>query len=486
MHRLAPSSISSLETSNGDDASPVREFNHSFLTSPASTAPQPSSLPIESKSHVSDGKDNRKSLKSSLKISKSTTTLAVRFSVPETSSAMPGLEQNVSYLPRKDIRPSQEHQDRPRASLDLQVRPPVRMRVQDQSRASLDLPVRTPVRMSVYKHISTPAPISRRPSQNFTTPSSPPSPSDPWLQSIISTSPERHTSRVASFQSVASAPAVLQSLAPEPSDSSSQYNPMQHYIPCLAPNCKAHYTESLLGPTFYFRQAPYELIRSRGLCPFHAHQDLKIANQRVKSTYESMRQKCGRKTIGVIAAEFEVFVQQVREERAQESERMSEWQKQRVLSMTASKSKGKEKTWEEEWDWRFSLRQCSKKGCEHPYYSPFDSRLYLFYTTPRPSGLFPLSTLCPSCAKEDVNNAEDRIENRMRDVGGVLGPEWEEWYLQVGRDREMEVEYWESAQENLVRENLALAPMGVTDKEEKGTKQKKGKRGPKLDVCVVM
>lgn len=198
-----------------------------------------------------------------------------------------------------------------------------------------------------------------------------------------------------------------------------------------------------------------------------------------------MRQNCGRKTLGAIAAEFEVFVQQVREERAEESKRMKAWQKQRVILNHSPNVKGKEKEWEEEWDWRYSPRPCTRKGCEEGWYSPFDNRLYLFYSTPRPSGLVPLSTLCPSCAKDDVEGIEERIEDRRRDVGGLVGPEWQQWYVEVGKDRNMEIAFWEIAQERLVREQMASAPV-IAVQPNKTIKEKKSKRLTKLDVCVVM
>lgn len=201
-----------------------------------------------------------------------------------------------------------------------------------------------------------------------------------------------------------------------------------------------------------------------------------------------MRQNCGRKTLGAIAAEFEVFVQQVREERAEESKKMKMWQGQRVLPSGPSavtKAGDKDKAWEEEWDWRYSPRPCTRKGCEERWYSPFDNRLYLFYTTVRPSGFVPLSTLCPSCAKFDVERAEERIMGRKRDAGGVVGPEFEEWYVQMGKDRELEVEYWENVQERVVREEMRRYTVGEV-KPPKTAKEKKSKRLTKLDVCVVM
>ncbi|KAJ4294379.1 hypothetical protein N0V90_008069 [Kalmusia sp. IMI 367209] len=466
MRHHLPESISSLESADSDDAS-VGHFSDSLPTTPPSTAPQSSSSSVKSASHVSEVKEKRSPLKSSLKTSKSATSLAVRFSDPEPPPAMPQLELDAYPTWCKDGSPS------PKRSSYL------------GPRASLDIPARPPARMRIHKRLSAPAPISRKESKSFIAPPLPPSPSDSRIYSLPV---GRHpSSRVTSFQSVASAPAVLQS-PPSPSQPPSQYNPLQHYVPCLAPNCKTHYTTFLLGLTFYSPQQPYQLIRKRGLCPFHAHQDLKLTNERVKSTWESMRQNCGRKTLGAIAAEFEVFVQQKREERTEESQRMEGWQKQRVLgssSAPATKGKEKEKSWEEEWDWRFSPRPCTKKGCGKSWYSPFDNRLYLFYTTPRPSGFVPLSTLCPSCAKEDVEGVEERIEERRRDVGGVVGPEWEEWCAQVARDREMEVEFWEGAQERVVKEKMASSPI-VSPEQSKSNNVIKEKKSRKRDICIVM
>ncbi|KAF9738778.1 hypothetical protein PMIN06_010509 [Paraphaeosphaeria minitans] len=384
---------------------------------------------------------------------------------------MPGLELNASIPPFDNIATSPEYQT--------------------PSRTSLDLPMRSPARMKNHKRLSAPAPISRRESRTFNAPHPPPSTHE---TRSYSRSVRHYTPRVTSFQSVASAasaPAALPS-PPTPSDPPSQYNPLQHYVPCLAANCTNHYTAHLLGPTYYCPQAPYQLIRKRGLCPRHAHQDLKLANQRVKGTYESMRQNCGRKTLGAIAAEYEMFVGQVREERAEESKRMERWQRQRVLPCAGptsakgqhGKEGGRGRVWDEEWDWRYSLRPCTRKGCGEVGYSPFENRLFLFYTAARPSGFVPLSTLCPGCAKADVESAEERIEGRRGDVGGVVGPEFEEWYVQMGRDRQLEVEYWESAQERIVREEMGRWRVGSV--QPKTVKLSKSRRLTKLDVCVVM
>ncbi|KAF2441672.1 hypothetical protein P171DRAFT_76378 [Karstenula rhodostoma CBS 690.94] len=502
MRQISPNSISSLGSGSTDDA-PARQPNDSLSTTPASTAPQSSSTSVKSGFHTSSDKEKGSSPKSSLKTSKSTGSLPrVRFSVPEPPPALPYTAASVNSTHyttlnfRKFDVPVHNTSSSIMPGLELNALLPqfdnvsISLGCQTPSRTSLDLPVRSPAKARDYKRLSAPAPISRRESRMSNAPPLPPSTHETRSNSR---SVRRYNPRVTSFQSVASAasaPAALQ-YPPTPSVPPSQYNPLQNYVPCLAPNCSNHYTAHLLGPTYYCLQPPYQLIRKRGLCPLHAHQDLMLANQRVKSTYESMRQNCGRKTLGTIAAEFEVFVQQVREERAEESKRMKTWQGQRILPSAPSagvkgkEGKEKEKVWEEEWDWRYSPRPCTRKGCEEGWYSPFDNRLYLFYTTARPSGFFPLSTLCPSCAKYDVESAAERIEERRRDVGGVVGPEFEEWHIQMGKDRDLEVEYWENAQKRIVREEMGRYHVGAVQP-QKTVKEKKSKRLTKLDVCVVM
>jgi hypothetical protein len=204
--------------------------------------------------------------------------------------------------------------------------------------------------------------------------------------------------------------------------------------------------------------------------------------------WESMRQNAGRKTLGLIAAEFEIFTQQCREERAVESEVLEARQKQKVLGAAQSNAKGKEcADVGEAWDWRYTPRPCTVKGCGKQWYSPFDNRLFLFYHTARPSGLRPLITLCPSCARSDVESAEDRIQERKFDAGA--GPEWVEWCGQVKGDRRMEEEYWMQAQERVVKEKGVTAVVS-TVKEKEISKEKVRERKKKSDVlkgiCVVM
>jgi hypothetical protein len=295
---------------------------------------------------------------------------------------------------------------------------------------------------------------------------------------------------VTSFQSTASAPAVLVSTPLAPSDPPSQYNPLQHYIPCVIESCTKTYTPSLLGPTFYLPQQPYQLSRKRALCSWHANQDLKLANHKAKCMFEGMRQNCGRKTLGQIAAEFEMFVQQCREDRAIESEKLEARQKKVVLGATQTESaKGKHDTDAAAvWDWRFTPRPCTKKACAKQWCSPFDGRLFLFYHTARPSGLRPLTTLCPSCAREDVESAEKRIRERGVDAGE--GPEWVEWCKQVEDDRKMEEEFWMHAQERVVREKavtaVAAAERKETGSEKTGDKKTRKKSDRLKGVCVVM
>jgi hypothetical protein len=75
----------------------------------------------------------------------------------------------------------------------------------------------------------------------------------------------------------------------------------------------------------------------------------------------------------------------------------------------------------------------------------------------------------------------------MRDACGVVGPEWEAWCVQVGKDREMEIEFWEQAQERVVKESMVAAPIVAPRPEKtKMLKKKSSKRLTKLDVCVVM
>lgn len=249
--------------------------------------------------------------------------------------------------------------------------------------------------------------------------------------------------------------------------------------------CTKHYTPSLLGPTFYSPQQPYQMTRKRALCLWHAHEDLKLANARVKSEWESMRQNAGRKILGLIAADFEVFVRQCREDRAWESDELEAQQRKRILRNTPTGTKGKEREGEG-WDWTYTPRPCTKKGCSTQWYSPFDNRLYLFYHTNRPSGLRPLITLCPSCARADVEGTEEKIQQRKGDVGG--GPDWVQWCEQIKNDRVMEEEYWLKAQERVVWEKGVVASTATLERiRSKEAPVEKRRKNQKLKgICIVM
>lgn len=198
-----------------------------------------------------------------------------------------------------------------------------------------------------------------------------------------------------------------------------------------------------------------------------------------------MRQNAGRKTLGLIAAEFEIYVQQCREDRAWESDVLEARQRQRILRGRQTGIKGKEKEGEG-WDWKYTPRPCTKKGCTKQWYSPYDNRLFLFYHTTRRSGLRPMVTLCPPCARADVEDAEERIQERKCDAGA--GPEWVQWCEQTKDDRLMEEEYWLKAQERVVREKGVVASTAtLTVPQRKEAPLEKKKKSNKLkDVCTVM
>ncbi|KAH7401633.1 hypothetical protein BKA66DRAFT_405887 [Pyrenochaeta sp. MPI-SDFR-AT-0127] len=268
-------------------------------------------------------------------------------------------------------------------------------------------------------------------------------------------------SRVPSYQSTISnlstqsAPAVL-SNPPNVSSPPGQYSPLQNYIPCLYRTCSANYSSAHAGPTYYLSQGPYSLTRLHGYCPGHATRDLKDANAACKKEWESLRQNAGRKTLGLIAAEFEVFLEQFREDRREEDARLQRIQKRRVLgsvSTAAAAQKGKAKhDNNDDWEWRYTPRHCTKNGCKSARYSPFANHLYSFYTAHRASTFLPLQTLCPSCANAEVEAFEQSIQEKWSSRCGWDDEEWDEWFSNAVRDREMEQEFWEKAQERVVKE----------------------------------
>ena len=463
MRNLAPESTSSLASDFDDNVS----TRQSSLSTRPSTTPQSSRSSVDSSTHTRPKQTKRSSFKSNLKASQSTPSLSVRFEVPE----LPKMAQQQLHA----AHPPQEYRTLHSA--------------RSLTRGSANAPgldsSRSPQRPNYSKRYSAPAPISRkgtnRTSENPV----------PVNQRYSSARDPFARSRVTSFQSVASAPAVLVSTTPSPSFPPSQYLPLQHYIPCVVEQCTKHYTPSLLGPTFYSPQQPYKLSRKRALCVWHADQDLKLANHKAKCMWESMRQNAGRKTLGLIAAEFELYIYQCREDREGESEELEARQKKLVLGAELDKTKGKDAAGTgagNDWEWKYTPRPCTSKGCGKQWYSPFDNKLYLFYHTARPSGLRPLTTLCPSCARADVESAEDKIQDRKDEAGA--GPEWVEWCGQVKNDRRMEEEFWMQAQERVVREKRVAVVAGRESKDgvKQNGKEKKTKRRSEMlkGVCVVM
>lgn len=300
--------------------------------------------------------------------------------------------------------------------------------------------------------------------------------------------------RVASYQSIASVVSYLSTeSAPTIVETSrsvtapaGQYNPLEHYIPCLYPSCNAHYTPAHLGPSFYLPSGPYSLSRLHAYCPRHAVLELNEASSNCKQNYEKLRQNAGRKTLGVIAAEFEALKQDFRSERQLLDAKLSRQQKRRVLGASAALSaKSNDNSRTEAWDWRYMQRPCINANCT-AHYTPYSNHLYAFYRTPQTgTSFFPQQTLCPRCAKSEVEELESRVKEKWASRCGWDKQEWQEWFGNVVKDRTMEQEYWIKAQERVVREkgpakwvsrledDLALEREEL---EDKGTKKNVFKR----------
>ncbi|KAG9190755.1 hypothetical protein G6011_08843 [Alternaria panax] len=272
-------------------------------------------------------------------------------------------------------------------------------------------------------------------------------------------------SRVTSYQSTKSAnstglristqsaPAVL-----EPSISSppGQYNPLEHHIPCLYPSCTLHYTPARTGSNYYLPQSPYNMSRLHGYCPRHASQDLNQINIACKREYEKLRQSAGRKTLGVIAAEFEILKEDFRRERRHKDAALVQEQKQRVLGVLPivlnqknNDAKGNPRVQEDTWDWRYTLRPCTSSHCK-AYYTPYSNH-YTYYRTPI-SGFLPQETLCSACAKTELEDFVNKIKEKWGSRCEWDHKEWHDWYTNACNDRTMEQDYWIKAQEKCVRE----------------------------------
>jgi len=248
--------------------------------------------------------------------------------------------------------------------------------------------------------------------------------------------------RVTSFQSVASdlsvqsAPAVLQA---SPSTSPpGQYSPLENYIPCLHSTCKAHYSPAHTGPTYYLPQGPYSLSKHHGYCPHHASKELRETNALCKCEWERLRQNAGRKTLGQIATEFDVFLQSFRQDRRAKDTDLQRRQRRIVLGAPGTlldggqpKDQKQQKHTdnnEAEWNWTYTPRHCTRSSCTSSPYSPFANHLYTFYHSARSSTFSPLPTLCPSCAKNEVEAFERYVAEKWSSRCGWDDGEWNEWF----------------------------------------------------------
>ncbi|KAJ4994235.1 hypothetical protein SVAN01_00064 [Stagonosporopsis vannaccii] len=268
------------------------------------------------------------------------------------------------------------------------------------------------------------------------------------------------TQRATSYHSIVSnlssspAPSVV---APP---TSNKYHPMQNYVPCMAAMCAAHYTTAHSGPTYYAAQEPYRLSKHHGYCPRHASKEMQEANALCKKEYETMRQGAGRKTLGAVAQDFEIFLQLYREARQIEDARLQKAQGQRVLGSSQTVISKAKAPQNDGFDWRYTPRNCTRKGCASTPYSPFSTQYFSFYNTPNPSTqLLPLSTLCPTCSKAESEGFGAKLMEKWSSRCGWDGEEWDGWYQNAIHHRKGEQEFWEKAQERVVRENFAKKAM---------------------------
>ncbi|KAF3047283.1 hypothetical protein E8E11_006439 [Didymella keratinophila] len=259
---------------------------------------------------------------------------------------------------------------------------------------------------------------------------------------------KRSTSYHSVVSNLSSSPPPSLTTAP----TTNEYDPLQNYIPCMAAMCAAHYTPAHSGPTYYAAQEPYHLSKHHGYCPRHASKEMQEANALCKKEYETMRQNAGRKTLGVVAQDFEIFLQLYREARRAEDARLQKAQSQRVLGI--SSLKGKATT--DGFDWRYTPRNCTRKGCAAAPYSPFAIQSFGFYNTPNSStSLLPLTTLCPSCSRAESEGFGAKLMEKWSSRCGWDGEEWDGWYQNALQARKAEQDFWEKAQERVVRETLA-------------------------------
>lgn len=456
---------------------PTINFSHPTVSSSNGSVSTRSSISYESSASSSSSavsKPVRSSMKSSLKspitaessLDRRPSPATVRFADIESMYLSYGRSPRTheypnttsSKVPNPLLQRQHHHAWSNRSSRPVTSKP-------SQNLDVLTIPPRPNGPLSVPKRISTRT-SKQRASDNPLTLGYPHVPDYRWskIPPPTPSSPEALTtgSRVASFQStsstfsVQSAPAVLSNPI-NAGWQGGQYNPLQHYVPCLYIACSAHYTTAQTGPTYYSSQGPYTLSRLHGYCHHHASKELKDANSTCKRQWERSRQHAGRKTLGLIATEFDIFLEHFREDRRLQGAQLQREQKQRVLGASSVSSStllnNKEKAPENrDWNWRYTPRPCTQSGCTASHYSPYANHLFSFYASPQASTFKPLRTLCPTCAKAEVDAFQQSITDKWSSRCGWNEDEWGDWFDNMVKDRAMEQEFWEKAQERVVRE----------------------------------
>ncbi|RMZ69482.1 hypothetical protein GMOD_00006298 [Pyrenophora seminiperda CCB06] len=413
----------------------------------------------------------RSSLKPSLKSSESVPTTPTRRSSPPTvrfadpeplpkSHTWPRARPRTVQLPEPLINripnsPMQaQHENCPSF-----VSPTASLTKQAENHGSFA--VQRPVSLPTPPSSGTFRPLRKRMSRQTIAPASPQEPDPRWsgiplpahftppTQSLKSRASFQSTLSTFSQLSTQSAPSIIET----PAAPQGQFNPLEHYIPCLYPSCKSHYTPAHLGPHYYLPQGPYALSRLPGYCPRHASRELKEATQQCKREYEHLRQTAGRKTLNAVAAEFEDVKAVFRASRNDvQAARLARIQKRRVLGAPVLLADKSTDARAEAWDWRYTPRPCTSAACNE-YYSPYSNHLYAFYRTPLAgTAFFPQQIFCPKCAQTEVETFEQRVKEKWGSRCGWDGGEWAEWYANARGDREMELEYWLKAQEGVVKE----------------------------------
>jgi hypothetical protein len=199
------------------------------------------------------------------------------------------------------------------------------------------------------------------------------------------------------------------------------------------------------------------LSKLHGYCNHHATKELKETNAICKQKWESLRQNAGRKTLGQIATDFDDFLDSFKQIRQTQDTQILGRQKRIVLGApnpiaSVSTKATKIQPADTEWNWIYTPRNCTRSSCPSSPYSPFSNHLFAFYHTPRASIFTPLSTLCPSCAKTEVEAFERMVGEQWSSRCGWDEGEWVGWLGKVVTERREGGEFWERAQERVVRE----------------------------------